>query len=250
MFNIKKSFYKFNLLISVLILIFTLVITVGTTYAWFASRRSVAETEFKSGEFDTSLQLQYWNKASESANKWTSVPTSGIGAAFFPSFGNLSDISQLPEDCTVYLKMKVFDNSGARYIYDISVETININIYQLSDGVYQQITDNAMINGINYYSDVLAQSCIDSYYISSQNNNLIPNQLNQLFTLNAVQITAENHSFSQDVFVAENEWMYVKLTLRQTEVFNIIRQVPPVYMPYGIEFMLSIKSEIRTMDYE
>lgn len=233
---------KLNLLFSTLLLILTIIISATAVFAWFTTIRPVTETEFETGQFNSTLQLQYWNNNSVEHNKWTDIPVYGSVGEFFHYFGELTDISKLPENCTVYLKMNVSDNSGAKYIYDISLDTININVY---DGLNQKI-DDASINDINYYS--LNQSCIESYYIKSENSILTPEQLT--LPSESVWIIKEEHSFSAGLFAAEGEYMYVKLILRHEELLNIIRQIPLHYSPYKIEFVFKIKSIIRTVDDE
>jgi hypothetical protein len=233
---------KRNLIFSASMLILTVIISTTAVFAWFTSIRPVTDTEFGTGQFNATFELQYWNDNSAQQNKWTDIPVYGGAGEFFHYFGDLTDMSKLPENSAVYLKMNVSDTSGAKFIYDISLERININVY---NALYQQISDPS-VNSIDYYS--LNQSCIESCYIESENSDLSPAQLT--LPSESVWITEEEHSFSSGLFAAEGQYMYVKLMLRHQELLNIIRLIPPHYAPYKIEFMFEIKSEIRTVDYE
>jgi hypothetical protein len=244
--NMKTSSSKLTLFLSLLLLAAVFALTAGTVYAWFSTSRFVSDNTFTTGQLDTSLVLYYWNKESSDENKWTIVPSTGMSSSFYPYFGSLDNMIEMPEDCNVFLKMKVHDPLCANYYYNVMVDEIIIHVYRFINQTYTPVTDNAL----DYYSAEVPQSCIQNYFCHSAADNLTPSALSSYLPSTGDTIDTPGQSFSDGVYIGNGEWIYIKLELRYEEFMNIIRRVPAEYMPYSIEFVLNLNSETRTADNE
>lgn len=232
---------KLTLFISLLLLAAVFALTAGTVYAWFSTTRFVSDNTFTPGEFDTSLQLYYWKK--DAPQGWTPVPAAGMSGTIYPYFGSMNDMTALPADATVYLRMRVSDPACAYFYYNIIVNEITVDVYRKIDATYTKVLDNA----IDYYSQSVQLTCIDSYFYSAPSDTLTPAALASLLPTTASTLAARAQSFSSGEYIDSNQWLYVKLAVRQEEFLSILRRIPAEYMPYSIEFGLHITSDTRTV---
>lgn len=223
---------------------------ISSVYAWFASTKHITDLEAITGSLDSQLHIQYWDVDATGADKWRELPTIGVGGEIQVSLGSLSDMGAVPEGKEVYLKIKASDASGARYIYNIMVADIAIDVYHLNNGNYQKVVGNEFVDTIDYFDESEAQMCFQFNYIVSQNDGLSPNQAFALPLASPERIALVEQSFTGDDFILEEEYLYVMLLLRQAELADIVRRIPVQFLPYVLEFTLKIESETRTADYE
>jgi len=242
----KNTSSKLPLITSLLLLVVLFALSAGTVYAWFSSSRFVTDTTFTTGELNTSIELYYWKKDSEDTNKWTATPATGMTSSFYPNFGSMDNIVELPQDCNVFIKMRVWDPACPNYDYHISLELISVNVYSYTGGTYVLMTND----DIDYYSESIPQACIDSYFVSNATDNMTPTELSTLLPTTGDTLNTLGQSFSAGDYVSGNQWMYIKLTIRQPELMNIIRRIPTENMPYSIEFVFDLISDTRTTDDE
>ncbi len=219
-------------------------------YAWFAATRHITDLEASTGSLDSSLHIQYWNEDATAQDKWQTLPITGVGGEVQVSLGSLSDMGVVPEGKEVYLKIKALDVSGARYIYNIMIADIAIDVYYLNNGIHQKVVGNEFIDTIDYFDESEAQMCFQFNYIVSQNDGLYPNQAFVPPLASPEKIALVGQSFTSDVFIPEEEYLYVVLSLRQAELADVVRRIPVQFLPYVLEFTLNIESETRTADYE
>jgi len=239
---------KPSLLLSLLLLLLSLSLLVGSIYAWFASTRHITDFEVNVGSLDSELEIEYWNVLSAVGNKWEELPSTGAEGQVYISFGSLIDMGEVPEGSDVYLKIKGKDSSGAVYLYNITIASIDIGVYYLVGSSYQKVIGNEFIDTINYFAQSGSQMCIEFNADISENSALAPSQAFAPPLDAAEQITSIGQSFTEDEFISQEEYLYVKLSIRQAELADIVRRIPVQYLPYRLELTLNIECETRTAD--
>lgn len=225
---------------------FLVMILVATTYSWFVYQRLISQNRFQPGSLDPNLEVLHWNKQSLSTNKWEKLEILAGGQSL-PLLGEMRDITQLPDDSYAYIKIKVKDNSTARYNYNIILEDISLDITSIDEEI--DITD-AIEAVINYFDATPSQKCFDFFYAVDVDGKtpteLFPNPDN----LAVSQIATRGQSLTGNEFIADTWWLYIMITPRLVEIQNLIMLIPVEYSPYQLCFIFHLKSEVRTLDNE
>ena len=239
---------KQTLLSSILLLLLSLTFLVASTYAWFASIRMLSDFEADVGSLDSSIEVEYWNSLSASEIKWETVPNSGAQGQVYISLGRLTDMGQVPADSELYLKIKGIDSSEAVYVYDITIASIEVNVYYQNGQNFVKVVGDDNVDTIDYFAESQSQMCLEHNASVKQTDELAPSVVFTLPLDTAEQLTFSGQSFTGGEFIAQDEYLYVKLALRQAELADIVRRIPASYLPYKLELVLHTAVEIRTAD--
>lgn len=238
----NKSSYFHSVLSAMIFFAFAFCLFANMIFAWFKVINNISDNTFETKELKPRLELQYWNKNDTGTNKWTNISTAA-GSFFYPDLGEITDITELPADYACF-KLKVNDVSGAKYKYDVYINNIEIKVY---DSKSIQISGGDVPN-INYYSVSPSQACFDYYYMTGTNNLDPKNIFYGEISLISTKLDAPDHSLSGKGFAASDEWMYIMFLPNSEKLQNIFKCVPTDYMPYTLEFVISISGESRTLD--
>lgn len=159
-----------SLLLSLISLVMSLNMLVGSTFAWFSDSVTSANNVIKSGNLDVSLE--YWDEGNA---KWKDVKNSSdilSGNHWEPGYVDVA-----------YLKMKNTGSLGLKYKLGVNIvsETSGVNLegkeFNLSDYIYFDV-----VNGVNGETDAYA-SHEDAMKVATRTTK-ISEGINEFGTLN------------------------------------------------------------------
>lgn len=210
--------------------------SISLTYAWISPARDIYDQNNQPGQLDSDLDIWYWNKASANANKWVSSP--GVDSVIF-GLGEMTSIIELPDDCDTFMKFRINETAITNYQYKVLEENIVINISN-SGGPKTVAT-------VDYFEATPSQKCFDYYYYVGVDNLNPTSVFADLEQFTANQFTAPAMYIGAD-YINQDQYLYLMLKPRLTEIQNIIIEIPIIYSPYALSFAFSFVGEIRTID--
>lgn len=236
----KKNISHKSLLAAAIMFMVMITILLSATngFAWISNYHQITVNKIKPGRLDPNLEIYVWDKTEI---EWVQVNSNGTVSAFL---GEMMDISQLPQDCETYLKIKVNESSSAAYNYIAYIDNIEIEVtpkYTVPSGV-------PPIEGIDYYNADPSQKCFEYQYAVGTDNL----DVSEISFGSKTQITKKGHPLTGEEGnpVGSDKWLYVKITPLLPELQNIFQCISMVYMPYTIKFTLTIQGESRTVNNE
>lgn len=214
-------------------------ITTTITFAWFSSDWRIADQKNQPGLISTTSVMEVWDLEENNENKWKQIPANSVAVYL----GEMQRVDQLPEDShKSYFLFNAVENNNVPVHYEVRVTEITVELYSYRDDEF--ITDEA----VGYYDYTPAQTIYNSYSYTSTSSGLNPETIfNDLNGFDEVHINERNLSLTNDL-IAPDEYLYLNLVPRLTEVQALVDNIPPIYAPYALYFTVNFSLEARTID--